>query len=125
MARPTRSLLDRQVTRVRRRLVVQTLLNLGTLCWSTAFITSAAWFLVQPWLLTAAPPALRWGIAGGILAAATVLAGVLAWLWAPPRLSAALSLDERFGLKERVTTALTLAAGQIHTPAAQALLADT
>jgi septal ring factor EnvC (AmiA/AmiB activator) len=33
-------------------------------------------------------------------------------------------LDERFGLKERVTTSLTLAPGQEMTPAGQALLAD-
>src|SRR5437879_9672613 len=119
MTRPMPSLLDRQVTRVRRRLFVQILLNTGIVCWSVAVALCAAWFLAQPWLLAAAAPWLRWVIAGGVFGAATVLAGVLAVWRAPPKLTAALSLDERFGLKERVTTSLTLAPEQIHTPAAQ------
>jgi hypothetical protein len=55
---------------------------------------------------------------------ATVLGIVLGRLRAPTRVSAALSLDEKFGLKERVTTSVTLSQGQEATPAGQALLAD-
>ncbi len=125
MASPIPSLLDRQVARVRRRLFLQTLLNTVMACWSGAFLLAVVWFLVQPWVLADPVSWLRWAIAGSLLGLATVLALVLAVWRAPPRLSAALSLDERFGLKERVTTSLTLAPGQIETPAAQALLADT
>ena len=39
-------------------------------------------------------------------------------------MAAALSLDERFSLKERVTTSLTLAPDEAASPAGQALLAD-
>jgi hypothetical protein len=124
MASPIPSLLERQVARVQRRLFLQTLLNVLIGCWSGAFVLAAAWFLIQPWLLADPAPGLRWAIAGGILGVATVSAGVLAALRTPPRIAAALSLDERFGLKERVTTSLTLAPEQVNTPAAQALLAD-
>ena len=51
-------------------------------------------------------------------------AGVLTWLRAPSSLAAALELDERFGLRERVTTLLTLTEEQAQSPAGQALLAD-
>src|SRR5262249_8667129 len=47
-----------------------------------------------------------------------------AMLRAPSKLAAALFLDERFGLKERVTTSLTLAPEEEASPAGQALLAD-
>ena len=53
-----------------------------------------------------------------------MLAVIVAVLRAPSKLAAALSLDEKFGLKERVTTTLTLAPDEEASPAGQALLAD-
>src|SRR5262249_45106914 len=49
---------------------------------------------------------------------------VVAVLRAPSRLATALVLDERFGLKERITTSLTLPAHLEASPAGQALLDD-
>jgi hypothetical protein len=116
--------LHRQVARVHRRLFLQTLLNFLTWCWAGAILLSAGWFVAQPHLLTQPPQWLRWVVAGGALGAGTVLAVVFAILRAPPKLTAALSLDSAFGLKERVTTSLTLAPEQETSPAGQALLAD-
>jgi len=124
MASAKVSLLHRQVARVHRRLVLQTFLNLLAWCWAGAVLLAAGWFLLQPYLIDAPPGWLRWVIAAGLVGAGTLLAVVLGLLQAPSRLMAALSLDSAFGLKERVTTSLTLAPGQEATPAGQALLAD-
>lgn len=124
MASPSPSPLDRQLARVSRRLYLQTFLDRVVWCWSAALVLAAIWFLVEPLVLTAAPEWQRWAVAGGLVAAATVVAAGLAVWAAPSKLVAALSLDERFGLRERVTTSLTLGAEQARTAAGQALLAD-
>src|SRR5262245_21959875 len=117
MSAPVAPPLFRQLRRVSRRLFFQTVVNCLAWCWSAALVLSAAWFLLQPFLIADAPPWLRWTVAGGTFGVATVLAGGLAILLAPSRLAAALSLDERFGLKERVTTSLTLTPELAVTPA--------
>jgi len=124
MASAKQTPLQQQVGRVRRRLFLQTLLNGLIWCWAGAILLSAGWFLAQPYLLQGPPNGLRWAVAGALLGAGTVLAVILGLWRAPPRLTAALSLDSAFGLKERVTTSLTLAPEQESTPAGQALLAD-
>lgn len=123
MASPS-SPVERQVARVSRRLFLQVFLDSLFWCWAGALVLVVGWFLVQPLVLAAAPEWLRWTVAGGVLAVATGLAVVLGALLRPSRLTAALSLDEKFGLRERVTTSLTLTPHQQATPAAAALLAD-
>jgi hypothetical protein len=117
-------LLQRQVVRVHRRLALQTFLNSLAWCWAGAILLAAGWFLVQPYVLDASPDWLRWTVAAALVGASTLLAVVLGFVRAPSRLLAALSLDSAFGLKERVTTSLTLAPEQQATPVGQALLAD-
>jgi hypothetical protein len=124
MARKVLSPLQRQVARVHRRLLVQLFLNSLVWCWAGAILLSAGWFLIQPLLIAQPPTWLRWAVAGGLMSAATILTIVLVILRAPSQLVAALSMDAQFGLKERVTTSLTLAPEQQSSPAAQALLAD-
>ena len=124
MASAKVSLLQRQVARVHRRLVLQTFLNSLVWCWAGAILLSAAWFLVQPYLIDGSPDWLRWTVAAALVGVSTLVATVLGLLRAPSRLMAALSLDSAFGLKERVTTSLTLAPEQKASPAGQALLAD-
>jgi uncharacterized coiled-coil DUF342 family protein len=124
MASPSLSPLHRQLARVRRRLFWQTLVTSLLQCTAAALLLSAAWFLLQRLLLPASTDGLRWAVAGGLVGAGLLSASLLAFLRAPSKLAAALSLDERFGLKERVTTSLTLDAAQAQSPAGQALLAD-
>jgi len=116
--------LRKQVGRVGRRLFLQTLLDCLAWCWAVALVVSVCWFLAQPFLVASPPEWLRWAVAGGALGVCTLAAVVLAFLWSPSRLVTALALDERFNLKERVTTSLTLTPALEHTPAGQALLAD-
>lgn len=124
MADSVRSVLQRQVTRAGRRLFLQTLVDMLVWCWVGALVVSAGWFLVRLYLFGRPIDGTSWAVAGGAVGAGAVLAVVLACLRAPSRLAAALLLDDRFGLKERVTTSLTLPAGLEQTPAGQALLAD-
>ena len=72
MAHATVSLLDRQVSRVRRRLFLQQLLTY--LVWSlvAALAASAIWFLLQPLLIEDAAPWLRWTVLASTVGVATV-----------------------------------------------------
>jgi hypothetical protein len=124
MAASDPAVLYRQLARVRRRLFVQTLLAMLAWAWIAALALAAAWFVAQPWILAEPAGWLRWAVAGGLVACATLMAVALAVLRRPQPIAAALAFDERFGLKERVTTALTLDAAAASTPAGQALLAD-
>jgi hypothetical protein len=125
MARSRVSPLLAQVGRVRRRLFLQALLSRLVGCWTAALVLSAGWFLCQPFAVREAPDGLRWIVLGSLTAIATLLALALTILRAPSAVTAALSLDERFNLKERVTTSLTLGPTEVVSPAGQALLADT
>jgi hypothetical protein len=116
--------LQRQVARAGRRLFVQTLLNNLFVFCAVALGAGVAWFLIEPYLLDEPAAWSRWAVASGLLGAGVLSAMVLALWKRPTPLTAALSLDERFGLKERVTTSLMLEKPQMASPAGQALLAD-
>jgi hypothetical protein len=116
--------LERQVRRVRRRLFLQTLLDALAWCWAGALLLSAGWFLLEPYLVPDAASWLRWAVAGGALGLGAVLAVLAAWWRAPSRLAAALALDQRYNLKERVTTSLGLTGSEFESAAGRALVAD-
>jgi uncharacterized coiled-coil DUF342 family protein len=124
MARPKRSEVERQVVRVRRRLFLQAFLDRMAWCWAAALGGTAVWLLIHPLLAGQPESWLRWTVLGGGLAAATLLAWLLAWWRAPSFVAAALALDEKFGLKERVTTSVGLTPEEAATSAGQALLVD-
>lgn len=124
MTRPHPSPLETRVRQVHRRLVGQLLLNRLGLAWGCALALTLAWFAVEPAVVPGAPPYLKWAVLGGLVGLGTLLAILLARRAAPSRLTAALALDQRFGLQERVTTALSLAPHDQSSAAGQALLAD-
>src|SRR5713226_1473283 len=124
MAKATLSPLHRHIAHVSRRLFLQTLLACLLWCWAGSLLLVAGWFLLQPHLFPTLSPAWRLGVAGSLLGLGTLVAIVLGVLRAPSRVAAALLLDERFALKERVTTSLTLAPHLSASPAATALLED-
>jgi hypothetical protein len=124
MSAPDASPLQRLLGRARRRLVLQTLAHALVVAWTAALALSAVAFLVDHYWPQPATEGLRWAVAGGLFALATVAAAVWTYRQSPSRLATALSLDERFGLRERVTTSLTLTDDQRASAAGQALLAD-
>jgi hypothetical protein len=124
MARPTPSPLDARVRQARRRLFTQTLLNRLGIAWGCALALSLGWFLLEPVVHPGANPTIKWAVLGGLTVSGTALAIWLALRAAPSPLSAALAIDQRFELAERVTTALSLTPHDQSSPAGQALLAD-
>ncbi len=119
-----RQIIDRQVGRARRRLVVQLLLRHVAAAWAVALLLTAGWMLAEPYLVASPPDWLRWAVLGGTAGVLSLAAVTWTARKAPSRTDAALALDERFGLRERVVTALSLTPDLHATPAGAALLAD-
>jgi uncharacterized coiled-coil DUF342 family protein len=124
MPRPQPSPLEARVREARRRLFTQSILNRLGLAWGCALAVGLLWFLIEPVVYPGAGAWVKWAILGVAAGAGTLLAGWSAFRRAPSTLSAALAIDQRFDLKERVTTALSLTPHDHTSPAGQALLAD-
>lgn len=119
-----RHMIDRQVHRVRRRLMLQKVLESLVGFWAGGLGLSAGWFVVRPFVGAADSEWAQWGIPAGVMVGAT-LAGILwAMLHGPKAVAASLALDQEFNLNERVTTFAMLSAEQLESPAGQALLED-
>jgi hypothetical protein len=124
MTRPTPPPLEGRVRQARRRLFAQTLVNRTGLAWGCALAVGLLWFLMEPIVLPGAPAYVKWAVLGSAAGLATIVAIWLAVRRAPSPLDTALAIDQRFDLKERVTTALSLTAHDQTSAAGQALLAD-
>lgn len=124
MADTARTVVERQVRRARRRLVAQIFLENLLLSGAVALLLAGVWFLIRPFAFASLGEDALWQVPAGLLAIAAVAACVRTWLQAPGRIAAALEIDERFLLRERVTTVLTLTPAQLASPAGQALLDD-
>jgi hypothetical protein len=117
--------LEKQVKRVRGRLFLQACVNRLIVAWTAGCGLMAVWLLAKPYLLNGTAKLwMDWAAGGTIFGLATIVAVVLAIRRMPSLVAAALALDERFKLRERVTTSLTLSEDEKYTPAGQALLAD-
>ncbi len=116
--------LDRCIARARRRLFGDRWLHAVGLGVSAGLGTGLLWFLAEPWLFSTPVDGVRWIVAG----AATGLGALAGTVWSfatrPSKAVAALELDRRFALHERVTTAVGLRSEERESPAGQALLAD-
>jgi hypothetical protein len=118
-------ILERQVNRVRRRLFLQLLLNRLVLALVIGCALMAIWVLARPYALgERLRPWMDWTAGSGIFGLAVISAILLAMRRLPDKVSAALALDERFQLRERVTTSLMLSPGEAYSSAGQALLDD-
>jgi len=124
MSATSLSSVERSVRKARRRLVVQRLVNSLVVAWAAALAVGLGWVLVEPWAVESSPTWLRWAVLGTAAGFGTLTAIAWAVGTAPSREAAALEVDTRFGLKERVTTALGLKPEEQATPAGQAVLAD-
>src|SRR5262245_48994030 len=119
------ALLERQVGKVRRRLFLQHLVNGLIFAWLAACALFALWWLARPYVfVSAVPPWIDWTVGSVLFVLATINAVVIAARRTPSAVDAALFLDHRFQLRERVTTSLMLEPELYLTPAGQALLAD-
>jgi hypothetical protein len=114
-----------QVRRAWRRLSVELFLERLAMCWFVAFGAAAA-AIAAPKIFTIENLPTQWVTwwCGAALAVGTTFA--LAWTWARGRseLDAAVEIDRRFGLKERVASSLSLTPEAADSPAGRALVAD-
>jgi hypothetical protein len=116
----------KQVSRARRRLILQQFG--GIFAWSLFICLSiAALALAVPkiWPISGLDAqAWLWGWVGGAVATAFLSSVVIAWLVRRSALEAAMEIDRRFGLKERVASSLSLHPEELQSEAGQALVED-
>jgi septal ring factor EnvC (AmiA/AmiB activator) len=115
----------KQVARARRRLWMELFLSRLVNCWFVALIIAAVAIALPKFVAIANLPA-NWtvGWLGGSIVAGLVVALVWTWLRGRSELEAAMEIDRRFELKERVASSLSLPPEAAETPAGRALLAD-
>ena len=122
--------ISKQVARARRRLLIGRFFRV--LCWSAfAGLLVAAIGMAIPkiWhleLLGSATQLNTWIYSwiGGGLGVALLVAGFLTWQQSESNLEAAVELDRRFGLKERISSAISLDAQTADSEAGKALIND-
>jgi hypothetical protein len=117
--------LIKQIRKARRRLIVQQFLAALIWCLFAALLAAAMAIGVQKWLLTNVD-GWHWAVywLGGAVGTGLLAAMVWTWISRSPDLEAALKIDRRFGLKERVSSALALTPDELQTPFGQALVDD-
>ena len=116
--------LKKQVRRARRRIVLQQWVGLLFPCWGGAFLVALLLIgagRIWPIGVDASAAFILIGAAGAL---GPLVAGVWTYCAARGELNAALEIDQRFGLKERVSSTLALDADQLDSPAGAALLRD-
>lgn len=116
--------LDKQVRRAGRRMMLVALLARLAWCWCATLAVAAVAIAVGKLFLPVAEPA--WSVAWIVAALVGGLVAASAWSWArrPDALEAAVEIDRRFGLKERVSSSVALAGGQRDTEIGRALVED-
>jgi hypothetical protein len=125
MSQPsTHQIVEKQVHRARRRLITQMFLRYFAIACAISLLLTAGWMLAEPYAVANAPDWLRWAVLGGTAGLLTLIAFVQTIRKAPSGTAAALALDERFDLRERIVTVLSLTPDLHATSAGAALLAD-
>ena len=118
-------IINRQISRARRLLWTQAILNIFTSCLIIAFTICFFGLLVPKiWFLpyTFASWSQVWLIAGGLLAA--LMAVTISLFYRPSAMYSAIEIDRRFGLRERISSALQMDATEKQSPVGEALLND-
>jgi len=116
--------IDRSLLIAKRRLVGQLLLNKVGIALSFAFLAAIVLVIVQSFAFATVGEKLRWWILGGC-GAFGLIAGIIATYRASPSpVNVALAVDERFALRERITTAVALTPELRASSAGQALWND-
>ncbi len=118
--------LKQQVAKARRRLMTQQFLGVLPWCWFGTILAAAVAMGAQKLFLPAHRRLAFGRHSGWQRQLALGLLAALIWTSIIRRgqFEAALEIDRRFGLKERVSTALALTAEELNSPCGQALVDD-
>ena len=117
--------LNQQVRQAQRRLNTHRWLR--TLMWSmfaTLFVTALGLAIPKIWPLSVDQNIWLWSWLGGAVAFGFILAGVITYVTRTTQMEAAIEVDRRFGLKERVSSSLALSADERKSEIGRALIAD-
>lgn len=117
--------LKKQVQRAQRRINLQSFLSASV--WSLAIclgIAALALGITKIWHLEVDPRQWQLGWLGGSVVVGVLAAAVWAWFRKRDMVDAAIEIDRRFGLKERVSSSLSLSAEEAESKIGQALVAD-
>lgn len=114
-----------QVRRARRRLLAEQYLSWLTWCVFAALMIAAVAIAVPQWVVIESLPA-NWSTLWlvGAAIASLIAAGVATYLNRRTALDAAMEIDRRFDLRERVASSLALAPADLETEAGRALVSD-
>ncbi len=116
--------LRKQVGRVHRRLIVQAFVSRLVWCWFVALAASVVAIGVGKIWPFADQMAWASGCFGVALVGGLLAAGVWTWWRRDDAFDAAVEIDRRFGLKERVSSTLALSQADLDSDVGQALAQD-
>lgn len=117
--------IQEQVAVARRRMITQQFL--GIIAWSlfaTLIVTAIGLAVPKVWVLHVDAETWNWSWLGGGLAAGLVVAAVWTFCVRRSGLDAAIEIDHRCQLKERVSSAISLTPDELNTDAGRALIQD-
>ena len=117
----TMEAINRQVARARRRLVLGQFVAALAWCWTVGLVIAAIGLAVAK-LFPLNVNGEIWTAAwiAGTLAAGFIAAAIWTWTRQRDPLFAAIEIDRRFGLKERVSSVLALSPSDLQTEAGRA-----
>ena len=117
--------LQQQIHRAQRRLNLQRFLGLLPVCWFATLLVAALAIGIHKWFPTVWDP-WTWNLSWLVGALVVGLLAAVVWtrVTRTQSLDAAIEIDRRFGLKERVSSSLALSDDQRVTKVGRALLED-
>ena len=117
--------IKRQVSKARRRLIAQQFVQIFSWSMFSALLIAAVALAVPKiWPVAFAGETWTWSWIGGSVGVGLLTTAVITYLVRRSAVEAAIELDRRFGLKERVASSLTLEPAELESEAGQALMSD-
>ncbi len=113
--------LQKQVRRAKRRITLQRFINVLGWCWFATLLMAAVLMFIDKYFPMHVP---LWSWAAGAIVAGLLAALVWTLLAGGKPLEAAMEIDRRFGLKERVSSTLAMPREDLESEAGQTVAAD-